>query len=405
MQFEMKEEKMNQTEKSILESIDVAELKQLTAKLVAIDTQNPPADYSVSSVFMKALYEDIGLETAIFEGAEGKPNVGGRWQGDGSKEDTLLLSGHMDVVPAGGGWEIEDPLQVEEKDGFLLGRGVVDMKGSLMAQYLAVKALKKAGVRLKGDVYLFSTVDDETAGNFGLRYIVSEGWKKAGWRKPTFHILGEPTDLKLCVAFKGRMWIRITVGGKSAHGGNPSAGINAIEKMMKLVPDILAIRRLEHPLMGIDTINLGTIQGGTKTNMVADSCSLTIDYRYVTPHTSSEIEAVLKKVIADVAEKDPDFRLAGFEVFERREPKEVKQDLPAMASLKDITEEVKGSATCFNGVLSAGDSYWTISAGIPAAFFGPGSMSVAHTNKECVSIEELLNAAKIFALYIMRNLT
>ena len=395
---------MNQLEKNVLERINIDELKALTAKLVAIDTQNPPADYSVSSMFMKELYEKIGLETEIFMGCEGKPNVGARWSGDGLKGEILLLSGHMDVVPAGSGWDIEDPLRTEEKDGFLLGRGVVDMKGSLIAQYLAVKAVKEAGISLKGDVYLFSTVDDETAGNFGLRYVVGEGWIKAGWKKPTFHILGEPTDLKLCVAFKGRMWVRITLAGKSAHGGNPSAGINAIEKMMKLIPDILAIRRLKHPLMGIDTINLGTIQGGTKTNMVADSCSITIDYRYVAPQTSSEIEAALKRVIAKASEKDPDIRLIGFEVFERREPKEVEQNLPSMISLKNIAEEVRGSETCFNGVLSAGDSYWTISAGIPAVFFGPGSMSVAHTNKECINVEELLNFAKISALFIMRNL-
>lgn len=396
---------MNELEKKVLANIKREDLIALTKKLCAIDTINPPADYSVCHKVMEELYKSLGLEVHIFQGQEGKPNVGARWKGNGEKEDILLISGHMDVVPVGNGWDIPNPLDIVEKDGYLWGRGVVDMKGSLAAQFLAAKALKEAGVELKGDLYLFSTVDDETAGTMGLRYVVGEGFDKFGWPKPTFHILGEPTELKLDVAFKGRMWIKITIEGKGAHGGNPSAGINAIEKMTALIPRILAIPRLSHPLMGTDTINLGTIEGGTKTNVVADTCSLTIDYRYVTPHTSQEIEENLRKVIDELAAEDPEFKLSGFEVFERREPKEVPQEHPGMQLLKSLTEEVTEKETSFAGVLSAGDAYWTIMDGVPAAFYGPGSMSVAHTNKECVSLEQLEQACQIFALYALRSLT
>lgn len=395
---------MRNLEAQVLSKISRSELVHLTRQLCAIDTQNPPADYSGSSKFMKTLYESIGLETTFFCGEAGKVNVGGRWKGSGEKKDVFLLSGHMDVVPVGTGWDFHNPLHVEEKDGILYGRGVVDMKGSLIAQFLAAKALKEAGVQLKGDWYLFSTVDDETAGKMGLKYIIDEGLDKAGWKKPTFHILGEPTDLKMCVAFKGRMWIKLTLKGKAAHGGNPSAGINAIEKMTRLIPKILTLPRWTHPLMGIDTINLGTIQGGEKTNIVADTCTLTIDYRYVAPHSSTEVEKTLRDLIKKVSESDPDTELAEFEVFERREPKEIPQTLPQIQSVKMITAEVTGKETTFSGVLSAGDSYWTILAGIPALFFGPGSMSVAHTNKEQVAIDELMNASKIYALFALRNL-
>ena len=92
------------------------------------------------------------------------------------------------------------------------------MKGALAAQLLAVKALLKAGVKPNGDLYLFATVDDETAGTMGLRYIVREGLERLGWPKPTFHILVEPSSLNLYVAFKGRMWVRIALQGRSAHG-------------------------------------------------------------------------------------------------------------------------------------------------------------------------------------------
>lgn len=78
--------------------------------------------------------------------------------------------------------------------------------------------------------------------------------------------------------------------------------------------------------------------------------------------------------------------------------------MTCIQSVKMITAEVTGKETTFSGVLSAGDSYWTILAGIPALFFGPGSMSVAHTNKEQVAIDELMNASKIYALFALRNL-
>lgn len=395
---------MENLKQEVLANIDREELIRLTKELCAIDTQNPPADYSISSEYMKKLYEELGLETCVFQGEGGKPNVGARWCGTGEKAEKIMFSGHMDVVPVGTGWHITNPLKVEEKDDYLYGRGVVDMKGSLIAQYLAVKALKKANINIKGDLYLFSTVDDETAGKMGLKYIINEGLDIHGWAKPSFHILGEPTDLNLCTAFKGRMWIRIAVKGKSAHGGNPKAGINAIEKMMAFLKELLALPRMSHALMGEDTINIGTIEAGSKTNVVPDSCVVTIDYRYVAPQSSQDIESKIKSVIDGIMAHDSDFVIEKFEVFERREPLEVDQTLGNMQVLKSITETVKGSATKFSGVLSAGDSYWTITNSIPAVFFGPGSMSVAHTSKECINITELENACKIFALFALEKL-
>lgn len=276
------------------------------------------------------------------------------------------------------------------------------MKGALAAQLLAVKALLKAGVQPKGDLYLFATVDDETAGTMGLRYIVREGLERLGWPKPTFHILGEPSSLDLFVAFKGRMWVRIALRGRSAHGGNPQSGISAIEKMTFLLPEFLRIEKLTHPLMGTDTINIGTIQGGEKTNIVPDTCTVTIDYRYVTPQTSADIEAKLRQAVARAAARDPEINIKEFTVFERREPQELSQDNKYFQTLKSITEEVLERPVNFGGVLSAGDAYWTVSAGIPAVFYGPGDLKVAHTNKEEVPLDELEAATRIFALYALR---
>jgi succinyl-diaminopimelate desuccinylase len=390
-------------DQSILANISKQELIDLTRRLVAFKSENPPADYTAIAQFLHHEYQTAGLEVQIVAGQQDKPNVCARWKGSGESTEILLLSGHMDVVPSGESWS-HDPFDATVINNCLSGRGTADMKGALAAQLLAVKALLKAGVQPKGDLYLFATVDDETSGTMGLRYIVREGLERLGWPKPTFHILGEPSSLNLFVAFKGRMWVRIALQGRSAHGGNPQAGVSAIEKMMLLLPEFLRIEKLTHRLMGTDTINIGTIQGGEKTNIVPDTCIVTIDYRYVAPQTSADIEAKLQQAIARAAARDSDIKLKEFKVFERREPQELPQDNKYFQSLKSVTEEVLERPVTFGGVLSAGDAYWTISAGIPAVFYGPGDLKVAHTHKERVPLDELEAAARIFALYTLRML-
>lgn len=394
---------MTDLEQRILNYFDKDELVELVKKLVAFPSENPPADYSAISEFVINEYKKLGLEVKTVSGQPGKPNVCSRWQGDGSSDKTLLMSGHMDVVPAGTGWQ-HDPFKATVIGNKLSGRGTNDVKGTLAAQMMAVKALKEAGVKLKGNLYLFATVDDETAGPMGTRYIINEGWEQLGWPKPTFHILGDPTDLDIYIAFKGRMWSKITLEGKSAHGGNPSAGVNAIEKAMALAQKVLSFERLSHPLMGVDTINIGTIQGGEKTNIVPSSCSMTIDYRYVSPENSEIIEQRLLSSMAELAEKDPDFKVKEFSIFERRDPLEVPPDNPYVLELKKVTEQITGKPSKLGGFLSAGDAYYTLSKGIPAVVYGAGSLSVAHTNQEFVPIDELLASAKILALYALHIL-
>jgi acetylornithine deacetylase/succinyl-diaminopimelate desuccinylase-like protein len=109
-------------------------------------------------------------------------------------------------------------------------------------------------------------------------------------------------------------------------------------------------------------------------------------------------------VIAAIAARDAAFSVKEFTVFERRDPREVSSENRYLQLLKGTTETVTGRPTQFGGVLSAGDAYWTLSAGIPAVFYGPGDLGVAHTNKEFVPIDELVAASKIFALYALAML-
>lgn len=380
-------------------NIDYERLVSLTQELVAIETPNPPADYSVIHLRMKELMDGLGLETQILEGFREKPNVVGLWRASDPDAPTLLLDAHMDVVDAGEGWD-HPPYAAEIHDGVMWGRGTADMKQSLAIMICVIDALKKSGFEPKANIMLSATVDDETAGHWGLKYVLEEGLKSIGWPLPNFHLLLEASEWNINVAYKGRIWVRIGVGGKAAHGGSPGQGVNAIQKMMALIDALYKMERFSHPLMPADSLNVGTISGGDKVNVVADTCAAEFDYRFVGPYDTNDAIARFHEVIDNLSATDPDFRIVEFTVFEHRDPVEIAHDHPALVALSDSVLRQTGKTPTPMGALSAGNAYWSLSMGIPATMTGPGKASVIHTNKEHITLEELYQGATIVADFV-----
>ncbi len=365
-------------------------------------TPNPPADYSEICPEIESLMKSLGLDVRVMEGKEGKPNVVGLWRGSDSAGPTLLLDGHMDVIAPGEGWEM-DPWAAAIRDGTLWGRGTVDMKHSLAIMIAVTKALREAGFHPKGNLMLSATNDDETAGKFGLKYVVEKGFADAGWPAPDFHLLLEPSNWGVNVAYKGRVWTKVTVKGKSAHGGAPEKGANAIVKMTELIGRALSMAKNVHPLMGTDSINVGTITGGEKTNVVPDACTATFDYRFVGPCTAKDaVERFRSAVSLDVG--DSDYRISEFEVFESRDPLEVDPSAGPVALLSETIRGISGRPAKPSGTLSAGNAYWSLSNGILGTMTGPGDPGLMHTNREHIAISDLLEGARIVAAYVVRYL-
>ncbi len=388
-------------ESRVLAALDQDYLISLTQRLVRMRTPNPPADYSEIYPVMKQLMESVGLEVRVMQCVEGKPNVVGLWRGTDPASPTLMLDAHMDVVPAGEGWDV-DPWAAEIKDGAIWGRGTCDLKQSLAVMISVVKALKDVGFVPRGNLIVAATNDDETAGKFGLKYVIEEGLGKAGWPEPGFHFLLEPSNWDVNVAFKGRVWIKITVKGRSAHGGTPEKGVNAIAKMMALIRRILAMERHSHPLMPSDSINVGTIQGGDKTNIVPDTCTATFDYRFVGPCSADEAAKRFRDVVSAAEKDDPSFKVSEFEVFEKRDPVEADPDSYPLALLAKTVRDVLGRPAQPAGTLSAGNAYWSLKRGIIATMTGPGDPGLMHTNQEHIALNDLSEGARIVAAYVVR---
>ncbi|MBY0122727.1 peptidase [Bacillus sp. S/N-304-OC-R1] len=337
----------------------------------------------------------------------GNPNVIGVLKGSGGGR-SLILNGHIDVVPEGdrNDW-LQDPFSGHIQDGKLYGRGSTDMKGGSVALLLAMESIISSGIRLKGDV-IFQSVIEEESGGAGTLAAVLRGYKADG------AIIPEPTNMKLFPKQQGSMWFRITVKGRSAHGGTRYEGVSAIEKMLPIITKLQDLEknrneRITDPLYeGIPIpipINIGKIYSGEWPSSVPDIA--VIEGRIgVAPHESmeaveKELEAALAEVISNdqwLLENPPKVEWFGG----RWLPGNMNEDHPLMETISNAFKNVKKHEP----VIEA--SPWGTDGGIlsavgntPVVIFGPGITEAAHDVNEFISIDDVFDAAEIIALSIM----
>ena len=276
---------------------------RLTRDLVRIPTVNPKflVDPAVNreadlQTHLAGVMEMIGLETERWDVFPDRPNVIGT--AAGGDETSLILCGHVDVVPVGeeSQWTI-DPFGGEIRDGRLYGRGSLDMKGGLAATVAAVKAIRDAGIKLRGRLDIHAVVDEESGGAGALDAVAKGKLAKAA-------IVTEPTWGAVLPAEGGLEWLRVTIRGRAGHAGwrfneiypqvrtpdriEPS--VNAVELGLRF---LAAVREYErdrgrnryHPLVppGITTINPAVIIAGA--GIGADGLPTTLTNPAITPDT------------------------------------------------------------------------------------------------------------------------
>jgi succinyl-diaminopimelate desuccinylase len=382
-----------QARKTNPEDISTNEIITLAQALIRLPSENPPADYGPISTFIYEILSQSDAEVVIMEGQEGKPNIAALMRGEDPDGPTLLLDGHMDVVPAGDPtlWDV-DPYAAVERNGEIWGRGSLDMKGSLASQIQAFLTIARSKERLQGNLIFAASCDDETGGKMGMGYVFPTGFDIHGWPHPTFHLLGEPNQLNVTTAFKGRIWLEVEAHGKRAHGGTPHNGVNAIEPIVAISRALPSIISGEHPLLGHDTFNFGTVHGGVQVNVVPDQCVACFDMRFGPHLTTQEVEESVHQILEAVS---TDASLT-YNIFERREPLIVDPEIPAITLLCDCVAAETGRHPEIQGTLSAGDLIYSANHGIPGAWVGPGDPAFFHVINERISTEELVQAARIY---------
>jgi len=216
------------------------EVTQLLRELIQIDTTNPPGNETKAATFIAQYLANEGFKTEIIESAPGRGSVITRLKGTGEKPSLLLLS-HLDVVVANPKeWTVE-PFAGVVKDGYVYGRGAYDMKCMTAIEIMVIKLLKKNAVKLKGDVVLAATADEEQGGEEGAGYLLQHHKEKV-WCP---YVINEGGGLAfpskngyvfpVQTAEKGILWLRIKAKGTPGHGSTPNMADNAVMRMNKVI--------------------------------------------------------------------------------------------------------------------------------------------------------------------------
>jgi len=349
--------------------------------------------------YIADLMRQVGFTVEFQDVQPGRRNVIGRLDA-GRPGPTVLLQGHMDTVPAG---QHPEPFSGALRDDCIWGRGASDMKGPLVAAILAGEVLRKGARDLAGSCVVAATVDEESEKR-GIFELVDRGLTA------TYGINVEPTDLRLAIAQKGCVSMRVTTHGVAAHGANPSLGVNAIEKMAGIVA---AIQRAQTPsveLPGVGevqgTYNVGVIEGGTMFFIVPDKCSIWVDRRTVPGETQAEALAGLQEI---VSAGDSDATV----VVERQDwdwgriqargiqSCAVDHESPIVESAANAVERVTGEAAqIFVQNAWCETDFLVNDLGIPTVNLGPGKMELAHTSNEHIEVASLLQGIEALALTV-----
>lgn len=382
----------------IARHIDRDRVVDRLTRLVRMASENPPGEEAEVAAETRAQCEELGLEVTEHAAEPNRPSIVATMaNGEGP---TLCYCSHIDVVPAGDHalW-VEEPFGAVIKDGRLHGRGSSDAKGPVAAALEAVAALRSAGVDLNGTLQLALVADEEAMGFKGAGYLVDEGIVR-----PDMAIVGEPTSLRVVRAQRGACWMRIMTKGVATHGSAPERGVSAIKHMAEIVlrleetmPDIT------HPIVGGPSISVGTIRGGEKVNIVPAGCLIEVDRRTIPGETRESVLANVQAAIELSKQRFPDLD-ATAEIAFFAEPFDAGDGDPLVATVRDAVGDALGREAELIGFRGASDARFIAATGASVVLCGPGDITLAHTAREYIEVDELVNGALAYAVSFARLL-
>jgi len=381
---------------AVLAEIRPQAIDELAATLIRAAGQGEMGTEEITAQVLTEHAHRWGLDASSTIVAPQRPNVRIATP-DAGTEPGLLLLGHTDVVPAGTGWRTE-PYEPVIRDGRLYGRGAADMLGGLAACLVAMGALARAGVRLRGPVELAAVVDEEELG-IGIRDYITDpaNLMHAGC------VVAEPTDLQTIVAARGASYIEIDVHGEAAHAGNPADGKNAIYGAAQIISDLEAwhqeLAAHGHPLAGPATWNVGVVNGGVGGSMVPDHCRISADRRLLPGEDPAEVLTQVEHRIQALGlearglstEVRMPMNMPGFET---------DSSAPLVRAAGEAVRTAGGPDVPVGGWTAACDGGFLARDGnMPVVVLGPGSVTEqAHRPNESVALTELHTAARAYAL-------
>jgi acetylornithine deacetylase/succinyl-diaminopimelate desuccinylase-like protein len=379
------------------------EATNFLSELIRINTTNPPGNETAAAKYVAEALEQDGFRCELLESSPGRGSVVTSLKGS-DKKPTLLLLSHLDVVAANPKeWSV-DPFGGEIKDGFVWGRGALDMKGMTAIEVMALKLLKRNNVKLKGDVILAATADEEKGGEAGAGWLVRNHPDKVRAE----YVLNEGGGMAMRMdgqnmftintAEKGILWFKVKAGGTPGHGSVPGAADNAILRMNKVVEklgnhrskisliptvkqyvseiakssklrDLSAL--LQDPTKSdqiLDvlaqkdkylaeelrarirmTVTPTMIQGGVKENIIPSECEAVFDCRVLPGQTPTEALSEIKGLL-----KDAGLEKLTFEIIQANEPSESPFNTPLYELIVNALREFESECRVAPVMLTGG---------------------------------------------------
>jgi acetylornithine deacetylase len=423
---------MNSTERRALGALDMDALVTFLCELVAVRSLDGTPEENAAQELAAAELRRAGMDVDTWEidfaalrehpafcweverprglgvvGAypSGMPSAFGAGRGGRS----LIFNGHVDVVPAGDPalWRY-DPWRGTVANGNVYGRGALDMKGGLACAIFAAKAIRDAGVRLRGRLLVMPVIGEEDGG-CGTLGAIARGYRADG------AVVVEPTELKVAPTQAGAMNFRVTVPGAAAHGCVREEGVSAIEKFIPLHAALMALeqernQRERDPLYARYRLPyalcIGTMRAGEWASSVAESLSFEGRLGVAPGEDMGAARRELEAAVARAADADPwlhDNRPRVEWWGGQFAPARIPAEHPLAQTVAGAFAAVSGAAPVFEGMTYGADMRLLANDGqTPTVLFGPGDVRNAHRPDEFVPVAELEAAARTLILTALR---
>ena len=313
---------------------------------------------------------------------------------------TIGLNAHGDVVPPGEGWT-HDPYGGEIADGNMYGRATAVSKSDFSSYTFAVRALESLSLPLKGGVELLFTYDEEFGGELGPGWLLEKGLTKPDL------LLAAGFSYQVITAHNGCLQMEVTVHGKMAHAAIPESGVDALQGAVHILNALYAqntlYKQVTSDVDGINHpyLNVGRIEGGTNTNVVPGKVVFKLDRRMIPEENPTEVEASIRKVIADAAAQVPGITVDIKRLLLANSMRPLAGNKPLVDALQKHGEALFGEPIPAMGTPLYTDVRLFAERGIPGVIYGAGPRTVleSHAKRadERVSLDDLRRATKVVA--------
>jgi len=361
---------------------------ELLRDLIAIPSVNPDGEPGTDQTGEKACGEYVaeflklcGAEVTSEEVLPDRPNVTGRFPESQIGGPRLLFGPHLDTVGIGG--MTIDPFGAEVKDGRIWGRGASDTKGSMAAMLWALYELREELPNLAATPMFVGFMSEESE-QYGSQHFAAHHGAEVD-----FALIGEPTEMQVVYTHKACWWLDIELKGKAAHSSAPELGDSAILKAMELIqaleremPQRLAA--FENPTLGLPTFSVNMIRGGSRPNIIPDSCSIVLDIRATPELFKRGIDQFVQQVLGECGFGDATMSIRGHSPTLDTDP------------THPVIKQLQAQGAGLTGAPWFCDAGWLAVKDIAAVAIGPGNIAQAHTKDEWIKIEDLEAGARFF---------